>query len=152
MVREDGVFIGSGDKSSAPPPLKKNKKTIILSILFVILVILMAFCIKTLFEIIDPIGGEYKSGVVFGRLEYVETDDSCGAWIYCYTYIDFYNQSSWRFCNPVDFVHTLETGEIYGFYYNSVITGGGISGWGNSFWDLNLQKIVDNENNVLWSG
>lgn len=110
---------------------------------------IVTICIIVLSTIMNTPSGEYREGVVFGKLAYAETDDSCGAWLYCYTYLDFYNQSDWRFCNPVGFVHTLELDRIYGFYYNSVSVPPGIRG-NPSYWDINIVKIVDHDNNILW--
>jgi len=145
LVREDGEKNGGGSgisSQSAQPPLLAKYKTFIYLVIFVFIIIILSIFMNT------P-SGEYREGVVFGKLAYVETDDSCGAWLYCYTYLEFYNQSNWRFVYPVDFVHTLELDRIYGFYYNSVSVGAGISG-NPDYWDINLVKIVDHENNILW--
>lgn len=141
MVREDGEN-KRGVKQSAPPPKKSMLKNIVI-------LIIVTICLITLSTIMNTPSGEYREGVVFGKLAYVETDDNCGAWIWCYTYLEFYNQSAWRFVYPVDFVHTLELDKIYGFYYNSVSVMAGLS-CNPDFWDINLIKIVDHENNILW--
>lgn len=151
-VTEDGIFrqsgstTGSSGGSAQSPPKHEALKFYGSIVIFIIILLSLAYVVDIVFF---PTSGEYREGVVFGSLSYVETDDSCGAWLYCYTYLEFYNQSSWWFGNPVNFVHTLDLGKVYGFYYDSVEMPAGIMG-NPDYWDLNLYKIVDCENNVLW--
>lgn len=90
--------------------------------------------------------GVERSGSITGIFTDYEIDDSCGDVLWCYTEIQV-NDTWYYFGSPCNYVETLPKNETYTFIY---IPHRNMDCSGDYFWDTQISKIYDKDNDLLW--
>lgn len=119
----------------------RTKLTICIVSLFMVLLFVTVYSFSDL-----SARGIKRSGSITGIFTDYEIDDGCGDVLWCYTEI-MVNGTWHYFGSPCNYLKYLPFNETYTFFYTPFRN---MDCSGNMFWDIEISKIIDSDNKLMW--